>query len=84
MMNDDNYADNCSRNNDLKNQNNDYLYKTTTGLRTRTVHCIHDHSVVDEKLCDAAVSFADCRNQNIKIKIKVTNYKITIKRVIKI
>ena len=28
-----------------------------SGLRTRTVHCIQAHSVVDEKLCDAAVSF---------------------------
>ena len=26
------------------------------GLRTRTVHCIQNHTVVDEKLCDNAVS----------------------------
>jgi len=36
-----------------------------TGLRTRTVHCIQAHSVVDEKLCDASVKPADsqpCHN----------------------
>lgn len=36
-----------------------------TGLRTRTVHCIQNHTVVDEKLCDNAVRPADsqpCHN----------------------
>ena len=32
------------------------FFNNDSGLRTRTVHCIQAHSVVDEKLCDAAVS----------------------------
>ena len=49
---------------DVKDWHNDkteiyilMIQNDLTGLRTRTVHCIQAHSVVDEKLCDAAVSF---------------------------